>query len=67
MKRLGFNNFLNEDILTLLLSIILWVFSLLVIFFVAQVFFRGEKINTSGDAPRINRYYEEISVSAIIR
>ena len=67
MKRLGFNDIVNEDSLTLLLSIVLWVFSLIVIFFFAQIFFSEDKINTSGDDIRINRYYKETSVSAILR
>jgi len=66
MKRLSINYLLNEDSLTLLLSIVLWVISLLVFFFFAQLLFSEEKIKTSGDDIRVNRYSEQISVSAVI-
>jgi hypothetical protein len=60
MKGHSIKFFLQEDILTLFLSILLWVMSLLCIYLFADMFITDEESFKITRDNKIPRYYEEI-------
>jgi len=59
MKYFSIKYFMKEDVLTLSLSILLWVISLLFIYFFTDIFSPVEDSRKIADDKRVVKYYEE--------
>ena len=59
MKYFSIKYFKKEDVLTLSLSILLWVISLFFIYFFADIFSPVEDSRKIADDKRVVKYYEE--------
>jgi len=64
MKQTGVRFLINETFLTLSVSLLLWVMSLLGIYFIASNFLTAESGRPSADGKRIAIYHEESAAAA---
>ena len=64
MKKLSIKFFITENILTLWLSILVWVLLLICIYFLAATFVKDEKTVLTDKTIRVVRYYERATTAS---